>query len=123
MRAAHIEPGEKIFSINDTGREIYFIRKGNVRIELPLDNGTAHHLATFSRGAFFGDMAFLDNQPRSADARAEALGELYVLARRTFDHIMVQHPDVAGIFFERLALEIARRLRLNVSEMKALQEG
>ncbi len=113
----------KIFSIGDKGGEIYFIKKGSVRIELPLTNGTSHHLSTFSRGAFFGDLSFLDNQPRSADAIAIGNVELFILKREDFNKISQNFPDVAGIFFERLSVEISHRLRQNVIELKALEEN
>jgi len=123
MTEKTILPGDKIFSMGESGGQIYFIRKGTVHIELPLDNGTVHHLATFGRGAFFGDMSFLDNQPRSADARAVSDVELFILDRTGFNPVIDTYPQTAGIFFERLSLEISRRLRLNVIELKALQEG
>ncbi len=119
----HYAPGEIIFSRGDPGDELYFVRKGSVRIDLPLGNGTSHHLATFSRGAFFGDLAFLDRETRSADAVAVRDVDLFMLHRREFDVITKQYPEVAGIFFERLSLEISRRMRLNVIELKALEEG
>lgn len=113
----------KIFNIGDKGGDIYFIKKGSVRIELPLANGTSHHLSTFSRGAFFGDMSFLDNQPRSADAIAVGNVELFILNREDFNKISQNFPDVTGIFFERLSVEISHRLRQNVIELKALEEN
>ncbi len=115
--------GEKIFRRGDAGGEIYFIKRGAVRIALPLSMGTAHHLSTFGRGDFFGDMSFLDREPRSADAIAEDEVELYALDRERFDRIAAQYPEIAGIFYNRLAYEISRRLRLNVIELKALEEN
>ncbi len=116
------QEGDPIFARGDRGGEIYFIKKGEVRIEIMLPSGMAHHLATFGRGAFFGDMSFLDRQPRSADAKAVGNVELFILNRRVFNRIVRQYPEVAGIFYERLSLEIARRLRINVMEQTALDE-
>ncbi len=115
--------GEKIFSLGDPGGDIYFIKKGSVRIDLPLVNGSAHHVTTFNRGDFFGDMSFLDREPRSADAIAAEDVELYVLARGRFDEAATEYPEIAGIFFSRLAYEIAHRLRVNVKELKAMEEA
>ncbi len=115
--------GEKIFSLGDPGGDIYFIKKGSVRIDLPLVNGSAHHVTTFNRGDFFGDMSFLDREPRSADAIAAEDVELYVLARGRFYEAATEYPEIAGIFFSRLAYEIAHRLRVNVKELKAMEEA
>jgi len=56
----------------DPGGELLLIRRGAVRILLPLGGGGHLTLATFGRGNFFGEMAFLDGSVRSADAVAEA---------------------------------------------------
>ena len=114
---------EIIFNINEEGDEIYFVRKGNVKIVLPLAGGGSHHLVTISKGSFFGDMAFLDKRKRSANGLASEEVDLYVLSRKKFDEVNVQHPEIAGQFFEKLAFVISNRLRLSDIELKALQEN
>jgi SulP family sulfate permease len=115
--------GVRIFSLGDAGGDIYFIKKGAVRIALPLANGTTHHVTTFSRGDFFGDLSFLDREPRSADAVASEDVELFRLGRARFDEATAEYPEIAGIFFSRLAYEISHRLRINVKELKSLEES
>lgn len=117
------QASDTIFSIGEESEEIYFIRKGNVKIVLPLTGGMIHHLATFSRGNYFGDMAFLDKGKRSANAVASDDVSLYVLKRSRFDEIAKEHPKTAGLFFERLAYTISARLRQSNTELKALQEN
>jgi sulfate permease, SulP family len=114
--------GSKIFRFGDAGGNIYFLKKGMVRIELPLGDGTMHHLASFARGDFFGDMSFLNMENRSADAIAIGEVELYTINRETFDRITGQYPEVGQVFYYRLAYELARRLRQNLTELKALEE-
>jgi sulfate permease, SulP family len=114
--------GSKIFRFGDAGGNIYFVKKGMVRIELPLGDGTMHHLASFGRGDFFGDMSFLNLENRSADAIAVGEVELYTINRETFDRITGQYPEVGQVFYYRLAFELARRLRQNLTELKALEE-
>ncbi len=114
---------DTIFNINEEGDEIYFVRKGNVKIILPLSGGGSHHLVTISKGSFFGDMAFLDKRKRSANALASDDVDLYVLSRKKFDEVTIQHPEIAGQFFEKLAFVISNRLRLSDIELKALQEN
>lgn len=115
--------GEKIFSMGDKSDQIYFIRKGTVKIGLPLAGGAIHHLLTLSRGDFFGEMSFLDKGTRSADAVAVNDVMLYVLSRSQFEKINKDHPEIAGIFFERLAHAISQRLRLTNIELMAMEEG
>ena len=123
VKEKNFSSGEYVFRQHDKSGEIYFIKKGLVRIELPLSGGQIHHLSTFARGGFFGDMAFLDDQERSADARALGDVELYTLSRHDFELVAAQYPETAAAFYERLAYAIAQRLRLNVVELKALEES
>lgn len=119
----HLEAGEYAFHQGDTGREVYFLRRGSVRIRLALPGDQSLHLATFGQGAFFGDMAFLDHAGRSADAVAERPTDLYVLRREAFDRLAQTHPRAEAHFFERLSLTLSTRLRQSHAELKALREG
>jgi SulP family sulfate permease len=118
-----VPAGQPIFHKDDRDRDLYLLRKGAVRIDLPLPDGASYHLATFDRGAFFGDMAFLDDEARSADAKAEGDVELFVLSREKFDALSADFPGVAVHFLERLSVVLSNRLRQSHAELKALQEG
>ncbi|HQQ93108.1 MAG TPA: SLC26A/SulP transporter family protein [Bacteroidia bacterium] len=114
---------ELVFKMKEEGDEIYFIKKGNIKILLPVPGGGSLHLATISKGDFFGDMAFLDKRARSADAMAGEEVSLYILSRKKFNEISAQYPDISGQFFEKLAFVISNRLRLANMEINALQEN
>ena len=101
---------------------VFFIRKGMVRLSIPLQKGLQHHIATFGSGDFFGDMSFLDKAARSADAIAQDEVELYVLPRENFNRVLEAHPRAASRFFEHLAYAISKRLRLTTKELTALEE-
>lgn len=113
--------GEKIFARGDTGDELFLIRRGAVRILLPVSDTLSHHLGTFGRGAFFGEMAFLDGEPRSADAVAFSDVELYVLSRAVFDTFAEEHKKVALGLMEGIASVLASRLRYTNAELRALE--
>jgi len=117
-----LSAGERVFATGDTGDELFLIRRGAVRIVLPLAGGQAHHLATFRRGAFFGEMAFLDREPRSADAVAECETDLYVLSRARFDAFAEVHRALARNLLEGVARALAHRLRHTNTEMRELDE-
>lgn len=122
VRALGFDSGQKIFCAGSTGDELFLIRKGLVRIELPLADGRALHLATFDRGDFFGDMSFLDQRARSADAVASTRTELFAISRRDFDHAAETHPRL-GFIFAHMARILALRLRQTDSELAALEES
>lgn len=116
-------PGDVIFRQGDQGDQIYFVRRGSVRIELVLEGGDEYHIATFGRGDFFGDMAFLDRGARSANAVAVTPTELFEISRARFDAVAERHPRLARDFFADLARLLAIRLRLADGEIRALEDA
>lgn len=123
VRSRSVAAGDKVFATGDGGDELFLIRRGSVRIELPLANGTRYHIASFGQGDFFGEMAFLDRAPRSADAVAASELELYSLSRTDFDQAAGHHPRMANLIATRLAHALAERLRQTNTELRALEEA
>ncbi|MEI8161695.1 MAG: SulP family inorganic anion transporter [Betaproteobacteria bacterium] len=121
MEKRSVARGEKIFSRGDAGDELFLIRRGAVRIELPVSERQSHHLGTFGRGAFFGEMAFLDGETRSANALAFADTELYVLSRRAFDKFAEEHKKLGLKLMEGIASVLASRLRYTNAELRVLE--
>jgi len=113
--------GNKIFSSGNTGDEIFFIRRGIVRILLPMDEKKNHHLASFGAGDFFGDMSFVDHAARSADAIAESDVELYMLSRKRFEELVKQDEGLAAEFYENLVRVLALRFRSTHLELRSLE--
>ena len=120
VRASY-SAGTKIFSRGDTGDELFLVRKGSVRFMLPLNGNQARHLSTCGRGSFFGELAFLDGEVRSADAIAYTDVELFVLSRKTFDAFAEEHKKVGLKLFEGLASVLTGRLRHLTAELVALE--
>jgi len=117
-----VPAGEKIFKHSDEGDEIFLIRRGIVRILLPLKRGKIYHLATFVRGDYFGEMAFLVKGLRSADAEAKTDCEFYTLSREAFN-AQVYKDAVLGVrIFARLALAVSLRLRQTDSDLRAIED-
>lgn len=115
-----VKAGEKIFACGDAGDELFLIRKGSVRIMLTLAGDKAHHVSSFGRGDFFGEMAFLDADARSADAIAFTDADLFVLSRKTFDAFADEHKKASLKLMEGLASTLASRLRYANTELRAL---
>jgi SulP family sulfate permease len=122
MHTISIPEGGKVFAAGAPGDEVYLVRTGSVRILLPLEGGKYHHVATFGRGDFFGEVAFLDRGARSADAEAKENTELYVLSRDAFDRETGSSPEIGLQLFVQLAQAIADRLRQTDSELQVLEE-
>jgi SulP family sulfate permease len=117
-----IPAGGRICSVGDRGDEIFFVRRGRVGALLPLEGGKRHHLATFCQGDFFGELAFLDREPRTADIEAFTAVDLYVLSRERFDALAEKNPELGGRTFEQLAYAVSKRLRDADTELRLLEE-
>ena len=123
VKSTSVASGERIFAAGEPGDELYLIRRGSVRIYLSLGVSASHHLATFGRGDFFGDMSFLDRKPRSADAIAGGPTDLYVISGADFERAVKNHPRMEGLVYARLANALALRLRRTDAELSGLEEA
>ncbi len=117
------QSGEPVFSMGDESNDIYFLRKGTVKINLSLSRDVKHHLLTLSKGSFFGEMSFLDKGKRSANAIAIDEVMLYSLSRSQFEELSKDMPEILGYFFESLAYTLSKKLRLTNIELIAEEEG
>ena len=115
--------GGRAFSTGEAGDELFLVRRGIVRVALPLTDGSYHNLAFFGRGNFFGEMAFLDRGTRSADAFAVTATDLFVISRVRFDEVCRTQALVGVKVFARLARALALRLRHTDAEMGALYDA
>ena len=122
VRELSVPARGRVCSRGDTGDEIFLVRRGRVEALLPLEGGKNHHLATFCQGDFFGEMAFLDREPRSANANAATPADLYSLSRERFDALVKTNPALGGRVFEQLAYAISKRLRAADTELRVLEE-
>ncbi len=87
-------PGQEIVRQGDTGVGAFIIRSGKVEIVQEKD-GRESRLATLGPGDVFGEMALLDEFPRSASARAVEPTTLLGIQRWHFKGILESHPQIA----------------------------
>ena len=115
--------GQVIFQAGTPADELYLIRRGVVRIVLPLGGSNYHNLASFGRGDFFGEIAFLDRGARSANATATTPVDLFVISRARFDEASRTHPLIGVKVFARLARTLALRLRRSDVELRSFYDA
>ncbi|HMB51880.1 MAG TPA: cyclic nucleotide-binding domain-containing protein, partial [Thermoanaerobaculia bacterium] len=104
--------GSYVFQEGDEGKEMYVIVEGRAMICKYIPGGGEEALAILDRGDFFGEMALLDGEPRSADARAYG-GKLTVLAldQSTVREVLSLDAEAALEFLRLLCRLLADRLR------------
>ena len=85
---------------------IYLIASGKVSVHVKKGFRSVK-VAELKRDDFFGEMALISNEPRSATITAEEVSELFVLQKSDFDKILMKNPAIAQelrqAFFERKA--------------------
>lgn len=69
-----LAPGDVLFHEGDLGDEMYVVLEGRVMIYKHISGAGEEALAFLERGDYFGEMALIDREPRSADARADEGG-------------------------------------------------
>ena len=94
MRPRPYAKDEVIYLRGDPGTAFYVIASGKVKIALTSPDGKELILRRFSAGGFHGELALLDDEPRSADAIATENSVLLVLQRDAFRSFLAEHPDV-----------------------------
>lgn len=122
MREISYKRDSILFSEGDRGVDLFVLVKGSVRIELTRA-ARSIRLSTIAPGVVFGEMALLDERPRSATARAETDVIVKALSREAVAHLAKEAPGAAAILMHNLAREIASRLRLTNSIVAGSLEG
>ena len=100
-----------LFRAGDEGDAMYLIEQGKVRISMQATDGRHMTLTELGRGDFFGEMALLDGERRSADAIVAEDARLAVLSREHFLSFLRSSPDAL-----ELLTALANRLR-NTDEL------
>jgi CRP/FNR family cyclic AMP-dependent transcriptional regulator len=102
---------EFIFEEGQPGAALFLILDGKVAIEIYRDSNTTR-LAVLESGAFLGELALLDETPRSANARALERTRALALYRNDLNELVQRDPKTACQIYRSLAGMIGDRLRL-----------
>jgi len=99
--------GTKLFSQGDSGSALYIIKSGKVRVTTSGFGGEEREVNTVGAGEAIGEMALLDDRPRSATVTATEDATALVLPVWEFRGVLKDHPDIAL----KLLAVLSRRLR------------
>ncbi len=108
LQIVTLREGEIIFREGDPGDSLYLVGEGSVQISKRGRGGNQETLAFIQSGNFFGEMALLDGEPRSAMATAAETTILGTVSEETFQHILELAPNRLHMNFLR---SVSERLR------------
>jgi len=104
MNEVTFHEGQEIFAKGDVGNSLFIVFDGQVGIF----NGT-QHLATFGPGDFFGELALLDAEPRSATAVPLSEVVAFRIDQEDFYDVMEERPEVLRNILRMLCQRIRRQ--------------
>ena len=111
--------GQPIFKEGDRGNEFYVIIEGRVRISKNVPGIGEEALAILEPGAYFGEMALIDDTPRSADALAHVPVTLRSIKRDQLDELMFTDKEIAYVLLWTFVRTLSERLRETNDKIKA----
>jgi CRP-like cAMP-binding protein len=103
--------GEVIFGEGDREHYMAFIVEGEVDIRKESSDNTERIVVTLTRRTHFGEMAFIDDEPRSATAVARTQVTLLVLSKDNFENLLEFQPKLGIKILKLIARLISQRLR------------
>lgn len=118
----HYKKDEVIFYEGEPGLGMYIIESGSIKIFKDYDNKAKEELATLNVGDFCGEMALLDESPRSATAVADEASTLIGIFRPDMFSLIEKKSKLGNKILLNLAQMIAERLRLNNTELQELKQ-
>jgi diguanylate cyclase (GGDEF)-like protein len=97
--SAFLEPrrfaaGSTVFREGESGKELFIVRYGRIGSYVTQGDGTRREVYEFAPGVLFGEMAIIEDEPRSATCYAKEDSELLVLDGIDFYRLVWEHPVI-----------------------------
>jgi NTE family protein len=109
LQKVHFEHGQIIFVEDSLGDAMYLIESGQVKVSVNTAAGQQEKIINYlGPGNFFGELALLLDQRRSATITATIDADLWVLHKADMDDLLVDHPEIA--------LQITKELSSRLSD-------
>lgn len=104
--------GETVFKEGDIGDAFYIIQAGRVAVNVKTSFLFSKTVKALGPGDFFGEIALISRDPRTATIKCLELTRLFVLAAANFDLVLKQNPAAAAVM-----TQIAERRKFESSHL------
>lgn len=105
-----VPKGTVLFSEDEIGDYLFFIVEGSVDVRLETTRAK-HIVATYGFGHCVGEMALIDDYPRSATVLVNEPSELLILTKKRMEHMVKKNPILGVKIYKGLAKNLSLRLR------------
>ena len=109
-----------LFREGDDGDKFYIIIEGGVRISQSISGAGEEALTILEKNDYFGEMALIDESPRSADAIIHEDTQFLVIPKKDFDELIFHDKDIAYKMLWAFVRTLSIRLRDTNEKIKAL---
>ncbi len=99
------EPNEFVFKQGDSGDLMYLVQDGEVEVLQDL-GGHENQVAVLERGDFFGEMAVLEEEPRTHSVRALSVAKLVKIDRAGFKSMLTRNAEIAVRMIRKLSMRL-----------------
>jgi CRP-like cAMP-binding protein len=106
---ADYKRGEVIFRQGESGDEVFYLRKGGVRLTVLSKTGRQGVIAMLGAGQFFGEGSLTDRSVRNSSAKATDDCSVLIMRRAVMESWLTREPALAGLFIAHL---LARNTRI-----------
>jgi CRP-like cAMP-binding protein len=108
---------EFVFRKGQPGAAMFIIRSGAINIVDHDPDSGDNVIATLGANAFFGELALLDDSPRSASARASVNSDVYAFFRTDLERLLNSSPQIGLQVYRALAMIIGTRLKITNEQL------
>jgi len=117
MSVQAFKKGEYIFRQGDKQNFMAFIVDGKVEIVKESADQLEITVVTLLPRTYFGEMSFVDDEPRSASAIAKEETTMLFLSSESFERICDLHPKIGMRIIKNIAKMISQRLRMTTGKL------
>ena len=114
------DANELVIDYEDESTDVRFVLSGSLRVILRIATGREMILAEIGTGAHFGEIAAIDDAPRSANVTALTPSRICIMPQGVFHELIGEHPTVNMTLLRELAGRV-RALNTRLSEHSFLQ--
>ena len=113
--------GSQVFAEGSSGDSLFVIKYGSVRV-LKQEKTKEENVTHLSSGQHFGEMALIDNAPRSATVIAVERTEMICIEREDFEKLVSQDIGLGFRVYKRFSKHLCRRLRETTDQLGLMRE-
>ena len=103
--------GETVFTEGDIGRALFVVSSGRISLNKENEDHTQYAVAEIRPGEYFGEMALLEEMPRTTTAVAAEDTHVFMLFKIDLEHLLRSRPLIGVIISTQLAKILSTRLR------------